>query len=44
MLLLTAIGRMASADIVTGLEVHYEFDTPGNQAKNSVGTDGMGCG
>jgi hypothetical protein len=33
-----------SADITSGLEVHYTFENSMNLAENSVGPNGTSCG
>ena len=42
--LAAALGPAARADIVSDLEVHYEFEDSDNFGHNSVGTDGITCG
>ncbi len=37
----TSTGR---ADIISGLEVHYEFENTANLGENSAGVSGMGWG
>lgn len=37
-------GSTATADIVSGLRVHYEFENTANLGENSAGPDGLLCG
>ena len=39
-----AMASAASADIISGLEVHYEFENAANFGINSAGPNGIPCG
>ena len=39
-----AMGSAAPADIISNLEVHYEFENSSNFGQNSAGIDGVPYG